>query len=32
VSVPWWSAFQTRLERRFGQDEILVRYHDVHAL
>ena len=32
VSIPWWSAFQTRLQRRFGQDEILVRYHDVHAL
>ena len=32
VSIAWWSAFQTRLERRFGQDEILVRYHDVHAL
>ena len=32
ISIPWWSALKTRLERRFGQDEILVRYHDVHAL
>jgi len=32
VSLPWWTAFQARLARRFGQDEILVRYHDVHAL
>jgi hypothetical protein len=32
VSLGWWSAFQTRLERRFGQEEILVRYHEVHAL
>ena len=32
VSLSWWSAFQARLERRFGQDEILVRYHEVHAL
>jgi len=22
VSLSWWSAFQARLERRFGQDEI----------
>ena len=32
VSLPWWTGFQARLERRFGQDEILVRYHEVHAL
>ena len=32
VSVPWWTAFQARLGRRVGQDEILVRYHEVHAL
>lgn len=32
VFVPWWSGFQERLERRFGQEEILVRYHEVNAL
>lgn len=32
VSLPWWTSFRARLARRFGQDEILVRYHEVHAL
>src|SRR5688500_9186953 len=32
LEFPWWTEYRRRLEKRFKQDRLIIRSHEIHTL